>query len=514
MTGVTLAVPPRCVRIDLDTAVPIAVEEELPDSTSPQLSRLLSLWTKPPEGTKSFLFVLLPILVLGLLNAGCQPESLASRILSIIIPTVLAHQARAAATRPSAKIQDRPLSIPTTTTEAAHNHHASSLALPSMLLCGMLARASGCIHAIPPSWTTVQFSIALAAAVARAGLWVCLNTTDCASPNHKDISIAKLNSTKASGDCTARNVALLVVDAVAMGVVPIAMELAWLGGGVLWLWAGIPLDWSLIAASAVACVSPGVVVPLLLRVAEGFGGGGGGHPTNSTLLPQPPRIVRTLLAAVAVDVLVGTTVFGVAVALLERRLQAHADAPAAAIIQTSVSPAWVLARAGREVGGGLTAGVLLGCLAGQMSRGDRATLGLFAATAAWMCLAKGTGMPGAATSGVVIAWAAAASRWDSGAVQNADKRLKQIWTYAEPMLFGLIGAALDLRSFSIRTLALAFATVAGSITIKLCATYLVTTARGFNSWDCGFAAGVWTGKVLFTCFKFRACRLKAAINIY
>ncbi|KAJ3144733.1 hypothetical protein HDU89_007777 [Geranomyces variabilis] len=420
MTGVTLAVLPRCVRIDLDTAVPIAVE--LPDSTSPQLSGLLSLWTKPPEGTKAFLFVLLPILVLGLVNAGCQPDSLASRILSIVIPTILAHQARAAATRPSTKIQDGLLSIPATTTEAAQNRHASSLALPSMLLCGMLARASGCIHAIPPSWTTVQFSIALAAAVARAGLWVCANPADCAATNHKDITIAKINSTKASGDNSAGNLALLVADAVALGVVPIAMELTWLGGGVLWLWAGIPLDWSLIAASAVACVSPGVVVPLLVRVAEGFGGRGGGNTTNSTLLPQPPRIVRTLLAAVAVDVLVGTTVFSVAVALLERRLQANADAPAAAIMQTSVSPAWVLARAGREVGGGLTAGVLLGCLAGQMSRGDRATLGLFAATAAWMCLAKGIGMPGAATSGVVIAWAAAASRWDSGAVENADKR--------------------------------------------------------------------------------------------
>ncbi|KAJ3171778.1 hypothetical protein HDU87_008320 [Geranomyces variabilis] len=138
--------------------------------------------------------------------------------------------------------------------------------------------------------------------------------------------------------------------------------------------------------------------------------------------------------------------------------------------------------------------MLLGCLAGQMPRGDRATSGLFAATAAWMCLAKSAGMPGAATSGVVIAWAAAASRWDSGAVENADKRLKSIWTYAEPMLFGLIGAAIDLRSFSIHTLALAFATVAGSITIKLCATYLVTTARGFTSWECEFAAGVWTGK--------------------
>ncbi|KAI8904507.1 hypothetical protein DFJ77DRAFT_435813 [Powellomyces hirtus] len=327
-----------------------------------------------------------------------------------------------------------------------------------MLATGLLLRTSGFVHGVPHGWTTILFSLALSAVVARAGIRVPL----------------RRNTSKVG-----------VWSTVLIGGAPVLIETVWLAG-ILHGALRVPLDWATVAAAAVACVSPGVVVPILVGLAD------------TSREWAEARIVRTLLAAVGVDVLVATTLFGVASAVLERRLCGN---------HSPVTLWWILFRAARELALGGMAGAGIAAAAVVLAPrvrhetvvkvwkwgGDK-HVALFAATSTWMALAKTMGCPGAATSGVLVAWAAVGNMWDSTDVDIADKRLKHIWTLTEPFLFPLIGSSIHLAAFQPRILAAAGACVAASVAIKLCTTYAATTITRFERWERGFAAGVWTGK--------------------
>ncbi|TPX70682.1 hypothetical protein SpCBS45565_g01644 [Spizellomyces sp. 'palustris'] len=315
--------------------------------------------------------------------------------------------------------------------------------LLAMLLTGLVLRN------LLPNWVgnpphqiaKAFFSFALSTVVSRAGLAISLSTF-----------ISHVHAT------------------LAVGVLPVIVEAGWLSilsHGVF----GLPWEWAFILGTGVASVSPGVVVPLLLGLVDG---GDARWKSN--------RTVRILLAATGVDVLIATTAFGVAVAVVEGVLEGR-----------GIGRWWVL-RGLLEVGMGVSVGAILGVLAWSLKRWIGRDVILCCLTTAWMMGAKAWRFPGAATCGTICAWAVAGNVWSKGDVERADKRLKTVWYCAEPFLFPVIGASISLASFDTPTLVLSLICVACSICIKLSTAFVAARWGGLDKDEATFLSGVWTGK--------------------
>ncbi|KAJ3186929.1 Sodium/hydrogen exchanger 9B2 [Gaertneriomyces sp. JEL0708] len=325
--------------------------------------------------------------------------------------------------------------------------------LLGMIATGVLLRNAfpGVISSAPQAWTSVFFSFALAAIVARAGLYLSLATLS-----------SHLNTI------------------LALGIIPVAAETAWLTLIVHEILC-IPWIWSFTVASGVACISPGVALPLLLRL------------INAERIEwKDSDILRIMLASTSIDVLVSTTMFGVGMAALMESLSGA---------EPSLT-AWLL-RGILEMGSGCVAGALLGMLALSLRHWkacyvvgiglEKDTI-LFIWSTLWMMGAKSRGYPGAATSGTIIAWAIAGNDWDAKAFESADTRLSSFWYLAEPLLFPLIGTSISFEMFENRMMLTAAICVASSVGVKSLAAFAAMLFRRMSHEEASFTSAVWTGK--------------------
>jgi Kef-type K+ transport system membrane component KefB len=241
-----------------------------------------------------------------------------------------------------------------------------------MLCTGMLIRHlfPFLIVPIPHSWTAIIWTTALSSVISRAGL--------------------SLQSQKILPN---------IVESIFLGIVPVVTE-----GVVIALVAklffGLPPSWAFTLAFGVASISPGVVVPLILSLVD-----------NGW---QQSRLPPLLLTALGIDVLVGTSCFGIALAAC------FGD-----VHNNQVHHSWVV-RGIEEIGLGIVLGLVLGsfgyfCYVVELPEVVASTL-VFVGSTGSMIWCKTNGYAGAASCSAFITWGLITNTWSKGMIDRVDSK--------------------------------------------------------------------------------------------
>jgi NhaP-type Na+/H+ or K+/H+ antiporter len=313
--------------------------------------------------------------------------------------------------------------------------------LLGMLLAGIVVRnwPGELLAGLPDSWSIVLRLIALTIILIRAGLGLNLAALLELRGNLLRLSLLP----NLSEAVTVALVARFVID--------------------------LPLPWGLLLGFVVAAVSPAVVVPSLLDLQLRGYGVRKGIPT-------------LVLAAATFDDVVAITGFGAMLSVV------FADRGDASVVET-------LVRAPLELTAGLVAGLLAGGLC-AMARGARdwlrfvllLGLGLATVLGGWAIGFAGGGSLAAMTMGAVSgrAW-----RGSSDAVA---KGLARSWSVAQPILFGLIGAAVALSAVEPSYVRNGLLILAIGLVVRVLVTYLSTSASYFSFQERLFIALAWIPK--------------------
>lgn len=321
---------------------------------------------------------------------------------------------------------------------------AKSLRMPpllGMLLAGMGLRnlPGDLLHDLPEEWSIALRLIALTVILLRAGLGLDLDAL--VGLRGSVIRLAFLPNL--SEALTVAGMANLILD--------------------------LPLIWGLLLGFVVAAVSPAVVVPSLLDLQQrGYGVAKG--------------IPSMILAAATFDDVLSITGFGATLSLI------FAD-------QSDVGVVGSLLRAPLELGLGLGAGILAGLACGVVRGGPTwlrlgvlSGLGLSAVFGGWAIGFAGGGSLAAMTM------AAVAARGWLDATPPVALGLGRMWAPAQPLLFGLIGAAVVFSSIEPRYVAFGLIILIVGLAVRLLVTYLSVSSADFSIRERLFVALAWIPK--------------------
>ncbi len=231
----------------------------------------------------------------------------------------------------------------------------------------------------------------------------------------------------------------------------------------------LPLIWGLLLGFVVAAVSPAVVVPSLLDLQHKGYGVSKGIPTM-------------ILAAATFDDVLSITGFGASLSLI------FAGQGEASITES-------LLRAPLELALGLGAGILAGSFCAAIVRapawfrfGALTGVGLVAVFGGWAIGFAGGGSLAAMTMGAV------AGRGWHGESYPVAMRLGQVWALAQPLLFGLIGAAVVLETVEPAYVRGGLVILAIGLTVRLLVTYFSASSSHFTTHERLFIAVAWIPK--------------------
>lgn len=313
--------------------------------------------------------------------------------------------------------------------------------LLGMLFAGLVLRnmSSNPLESLPGSWSLALRLVALTVILLRAGLGLDLDAL--ASLRGAFLRLAFLPNL--SEAFTVALVANIFLD--------------------------MPMVWGLLLGFVVAAVSPAVVVPSLLDLQQRGYGVSKGIPTM-------------VLAAASFDDVLSITGFG---AMLSLIFGSRSDAGLAES----------LLRAPIELLGGLGVGVLVGMICGAILRapdwlrfGLLLGFGLAVVFGGWAAGLAGGGSLAAMTMGAV-----AGRRW-LGASMPVARTLGRLWSVAQPILFGLIGAAVTLSVVEPTYIARGLVILVIGLAVRLLVTYLSVTPDRFTTRERLFVALAWIPK--------------------
>ena len=316
-----------------------------------------------------------------------------------------------------------------------------------MLFSGILVKfmLPKLVVSIPHTWTAVLWTQALASVIARAGL-----------------SLQK------------PKVLPHLLQATMIGTIPLLMEttfLATMAKDLLFL----PTNWAFTLAFGVACISPGVVVPILLNLLD--------NGWKSSKLPP------MLLTAVGIDVLLGTAGFGIFLASCFKHKHE--------IQEIGGDHSWI-GRGIEEIAFGVILGLFAGLIAFLLTKFECPenirTYLIFITSASTMVWCKSVGYAGAASCSTFICWSTIANSWPDTDIQKADLKLKQLWLLFKPFLFPVIGATITFSDTSPLILLECFLLVVAGVVIKMVGAYLTAIVVGCDNSESLFISGVWSGK--------------------
>ncbi len=321
---------------------------------------------------------------------------------------------------------------------------AKSLRMPpllGMLLAGMAVgnMPGDPLQGLPDSWSLVLRLVALTVILLRAGLGLDLKAL-------VDLRGSLVRLAFLPNLCEALTVAVVAR-----------------------LVLGLPVVWGLLLGFVVAAVSPAVVVPSLLDLQDKGYGVEKGIPTM-------------VLAAATFDDVVSITGFGAALSLV------FADQGAATVTESIV-------RAPLELALGLGSGMLAGSLCAATASAPTwfrfailSGLGLVAVLGGWALGFAGGGSLAAMTMGAVSA------RGWRGSTFDVAVQLSRAWAVAQPILFGLIGAAVALKAVEPSYVEGGLIILAIGLGVRLVVTYLSASANHFNTRERLFVALAWIPK--------------------
>ncbi|MDH3295403.1 MAG: cation:proton antiporter [Acidimicrobiia bacterium] len=313
--------------------------------------------------------------------------------------------------------------------------------LLGMLLAGLVVRniPGDLLADLPDDWSTLLRLVALTVILLRAGLGLDLDALLGLRGSLLRLSFLP-NLTEAASVAV---VAGLVLD--------------------------LPLAWGLLLGFVVAAVSPAVVVPSLLDLQHRGYGVSKGIPTM-------------VLAAATFDDVVSITGFGATLSVV------FADRGDGGILAT-------LVRAPVELAGGLVAGMAAGALCAAARRapawlrfGLLVGLGLVAVLGGWAIGFAGGGSLAAMTIGAVSGrvWADSSEAVAIGLIR--------LWGVAQPILFGLIGAAVALSAIEPSYVRGGLIILAVGLVVRLVVTYLSVSDARFSPRERLFVALAWIPK--------------------
>lgn len=321
---------------------------------------------------------------------------------------------------------------------------AKRLRLPpllGMLLAGLAIRNLpwGLLDGLPESWSVGLRLTALAVILLRAGLGLDLPALNELRANALRLA-AFPNLTEAT---TVAAAAYVLLD--------------------------LPVRWAVLLGFIVSAVSPAVVVPSMLDLQRKGYGTAKGIPTM-------------ILAAASFDDVISITGFGVALSLIFSG-------------QGEAGVAETLLRAPIELALGLGFGILAGLICLTVSKapvwirfGVLLALGLLAIFGGWAVELTGGGSLAAMTMGAV-----AGRVWLDGAIPVA-KLMARVWGVAQPMLFGLIGAAVVLAAVEPTYIVRGVVILVLGLVVRMAVTYLSAEPRRFTTHERLFIAAAWIPK--------------------
>ncbi len=321
---------------------------------------------------------------------------------------------------------------------------AKALRLPpllGMLLAGIAVRnlPGELLDDLPESWSVALRLTALAIILLRAGLGLDL-------PALIDLR----------------------VNLVRLAVLPNMAEAAIVAASAIFL-LEFPVVWALLLGFVISAVSPAVVVPSMLELQEGGYGVKKGIPSM-------------ILAAASFDDVVSITGFGVTLSLI------FAGRGEAGVAET-------LLRAPIELVLGLGFGVASGFLCIAVAKAPASfrfamlsILGLVAIFGGWAIGFTGGGSLATMTMGAV-----ASQGWHDASIPVA-RLMGRVWAVAQPVLFGLIGAAVALAAVEPAYITRGVVILALGLTGRLLVTYLSTEPARFTTPERRFIAAAWIPK--------------------
>ncbi|KAJ3315303.1 Sodium/hydrogen exchanger 9B2 [Boothiomyces sp. JEL0838] len=234
----------------------------------------------------------------------------------------------------------------------------------------------------------------------------------------------------------------------------------------------LPTSWAFTLAFGVATISPGVVVPLLLKLMD-----------NGW---QKSRLPPMMLAGVGMDVLLGTSGFGISLASCFGHSHEGVE-----------QESWVI-RGIEEIGMGFLLGIILGFTAFAYSRlrisENISTPLVFICSCLTMFWCKTHGFTGAASCSTFLTWSAVGNSWIKTDVESADEKLKNLWKLFKYGLFPVIGATISFDKFSFTLLVRSLLIILFSVMVKMGAAYLTAQLADLSEEEAFFIAGIWTGK--------------------
>lgn len=247
------------------------------------------------------------------------------------------------------------------------------------------------------------------------------------------------------------------------------------------LFLEFPVAWGAMLGFVVAAVSPAVVVPSLLSLQErGYG--------VATGIPS------MVVAAAALDDVFSIAGFGVCLGLAVR----DADGEGELWLDVVRAPLEILLGTGVGLLAGAMATTLLRAVpAESVANGSHhshaMTLFAFAVLSAFG-LKKG-GFSGASALAVLVLAVVVARRWGKKTSSLVAGSMGQAWNnIAQPLLFGLVGAAVSLGDLDARLIGLGVGMLVCSLTFRCAVTFLAVGGKGLRKQERFFAALAWMPK--------------------
>ncbi|KAA0158783.1 hypothetical protein FNF31_05195 [Cafeteria roenbergensis] len=278
---------------------------------------------------------------------------------------------------------------------------------------------------------------------------------------------------------------------------------------------GWPIEWGALAGFVLSAVSPAVVVPSLLRLQDQGLGVDKGIPT-------------LIMAAASFDDVIAISGFGVCLSL------AFSEG----------DPVWAGVKSPLELIAGAAFGLVMGLVAGLMipARGGGGAVAgtlLIGIGVVAVLGSRLVHLDGGGALGVIVAGMAARAAWDEGgtlrlirAVWNnrgekqggartpdgvasavtpvggheldeegphagleASAWLRTVWTLVgQPMLFGLIGAAVDISVVDLEVLGIGAGALFAGLVVRCIAAFLCMLGTGFELSEQAFIALAWLPK--------------------
>ncbi|KAL1124147.1 hypothetical protein AAG570_001917 [Ranatra chinensis] len=238
---------------------------------------------------------------------------------------------------------------------------------------------------------------------------------------------------------------------------------------------GYPWLWGLLLGFMLSAVSPAVVVPVLLSLQErGYG--------------EEKGIATLVIAASSIDDILAISAFGVILGMLF-----SAGDVAQQILQGPI-----------EMACGLAFGIVWGFLASfiphrndkfvTMKRSIMIGIG-------GLCAVLGAELihyPGAGPLACIVSTFVACLSWKlqgwSSSHNPVSKVFSKCWLLLQPVLFGLIGAEIDLMRLELGTVGYGMAIIAGSLVIRVITCCLVLTGGNLNWKEVIFVNLAWLPK--------------------